>query len=102
MAKTDWKQTDAKVVTVDSIFVRGQEQLIVAFTYEVEDQLYVSRFYTFDSIHEGDSLTVRYNVSNPKQNDLETRQKRINRIAAAVATLIVGAVLLLLWFGLRR
>ena len=98
----DWKQTDAKVVTVDSIFVRGRQQLIVAFTYEVEDQLYVSRFYTFDSIHERDSLTVRYNVSNPKQNDLETRQKRINRIAVAVATLIVGAVLLLLWFGLRR
>jgi hypothetical protein len=102
MAKTDWKQTDAKVVTVDSIYVRGRQQLIVAFTYEVEDQLYVGRFYTFDSIHEGDSLTVRYDVSNPKQNNLETRQKRINRIAVAVAIPIVGAVLLLLWFGLRR
>ena len=102
MAKTDWKQTDGRVVSVDSIYTRGRLQRIVAFTYEVEDQLYEGKFYTFDSIHEGDSLTVRYDVSNPKQNDLETRQKRINRIAVAVAVPVVGAVLLLLWFSLRR
>ena len=102
MAKTDWKQTDGRVVRVDSIYPRGRRQLVVAFTYEIEDQLYEGTFYTFDSIHEGDSLIVRYDVSNPKRNDLDNRQKRINRIAVAVAVPIVSAVLLLLWFSLRR
>jgi hypothetical protein len=102
MAKTDWKQTDGRVVSVDSIYTRGRLQLIVAFTYEVEGQLYKGKFYTFDRIHEGGSLIVRYNVSNPKQNDLEARQKRINQMAVAIAVPIVGAVLLLLWLGLMR
>jgi hypothetical protein len=102
MAKTDWKQTHGRVVSVDSIYPRGRLQLIVAFTYEVEAEFYEGKFYTFDSIHEGDSLIVKYDVSNPKRNDLETRQKHINRIALAVAVPVVGAVLLLLWFSLRR
>ena len=102
MTKTDWKQTDGRVVGVNSIYTRGRLQLIVAFTYEVEDQRYGGTFYTFDSIHEGDSVIVRYDVSNPKQNDLEARQKRINRIAVAVAVAVVVAVLLFLWFSLKR
>ena len=52
MARAGWKQTDGRVVSVDSISTRGRLQLIVAFTYEVEDELYEGKFYTFDSIHE--------------------------------------------------
>ena len=102
MAKADWKQTDGRVVSVDSIYTRGRRQLIVAFTYEVGDDLYESKFYTFDSIREGNSVVVKYDVSNPRRNDLETRQKRINRIAVAVGVPILGAVLFLLWFSLSR
>jgi len=102
MSKTAWRQTDGKVVSIESISRHGRLQLIVAFTYEVEDELYEGKFCTFDPVHEGDSLIVRYNVSNPKQNDLETRQRRINRIAIAVAVPIVSAALLLLWFSLKR
>jgi len=71
MAKTDWKQTNGRVVSVDSIYARGRLQLIVACTHEVEDQLYEGKFYTFNSIHEGVSLTVRYDVSNPRKITLK-------------------------------
>ena len=101
MAKTEWRQTDGKVVSVESIYPRGRLQLIVAFTYEVDGELYRGKFGTFDSINEGSTLIVRYDVSDPRRNDLENRQKRINRIAVAVAIPVVVAVLLLLWFGLR-
>jgi len=101
MGKTDWKQTDGRVVRVDSMYPRGRLQLIVAFSYEVEDQLYEGTFYTFDSIQEGDSLIVRYDVSDPKHNNLESRKKRTNRIAFAVAVPILCIVLLLLWLTLR-
>jgi hypothetical protein len=101
MAKTEWKQTDGKVVSVESIYPRGRLQLIVAFTYEVDGELYHGKFGTFDPINQGNSLIVRYDVSNPQRNDLEARQKRINRIAVAVAVPVVIAALLLLWFGMR-
>jgi hypothetical protein len=53
-------------------------------------------------MQEGDSLLVPYDVSNPSHNRLEARQARINRVALVVAVPIVGVVLLLLWFILRR
>lgn len=102
MAKTDWKQTEGKVVKVDSMWTRGRRQLTIAFTYRVGDELHESEFYTFDTIHEGDSLAVRYDPSNPKRNDLNTRQTRINRIAFAVAVPIVVAALWLLWVSILR
>jgi len=40
-------------------------------SHEVEDQLYEGKFYTFNSIHEGVSLTVRYDVSNPRKITLK-------------------------------
>ncbi len=102
MSKPDYKQTNGRVVSVDSVSTRGRLQLIVAFAYEVEEELYEDKFYTFDSIHIGDSLIVTYDVLDPKRNDLGTRQTHINRIAVAVAVPLVSAVLLLLWFSLRR
>lgn len=102
MAKTDWKQAQGRVVKVDSMCTRGRRQLTVTCTYRVGDELYEGKFYTFDSIHEGDSLTVRYDLSNPKRNDLDTRQTRINRIAFAVAVPIAVAILWLLWFSVLR
>jgi hypothetical protein len=102
MAKTKWKQVDGRVVSVDSMSARGRRQLTVIFTYEVESQSYEGKFYTFDSMHEGDSLIVPYDVSNPRHNKLEARQARINRIALAIAVPTIVVVLLLLWFSLRR
>lgn len=102
MAKTDWKQAEGKVVKVDSMSTRGRLQLTVAFTYRVGDELHEGEFYTFDTIHEGGSLAVRYDPSNPKRNDLNTRQRRINRIAFAVAVPIAVAALWLLWLSVLQ
>ena len=102
MAKTEWGEADGRVVSVDSMTTRGRRQLTVTFTYIVGNQSYKGKFYTFDSMQEGDSLLVPYDVSNPSHNRLEARQARINRVALVVAVPIVGVVLLLLWFSLRR
>jgi len=100
MPKTNWEQTAGRVIHIDSIYPRGRRQLIVAFTYEVEGKIYEGTLYTFDSMHEGDSLVVKYDPLDPKRNDFQTRQKLINRVAVAVP--LAGAALLLLWFSLRR
>ena len=102
MAKTKWNQADGRVVSVDSMSTRGRRQLTVIFTYVVGNQSYKGKFYTFDSMQEGDSLLVPYDVSNPSHNKLEAKQARINRVALAIAVPVVGVVLLLLWFSLRR
>jgi hypothetical protein len=68
----------------------------------VGNQSYKGKFYTFDSMQEGDSLLVPYDVSNPSHNKLEARQARMNLIALAIAVPTVGVVLLLLWFSMRR
>jgi Protein of unknown function (DUF3592) len=102
MAKTEWSQADGRVVSVDSMSTRGRRQLTVTFTYFVGNQSYKGKFYTFDSMQEGDSLLVPYDVSNPSHNRLEARQARINRVALVIAIPVVGVVLLLLWFSLRR
>jgi hypothetical protein len=102
MPKTNWEQTAGRVIHIDSIYPRGRLQFIVAFTYEVEGKVYEGTLYTFDSIHEGDSLVVKYDPLDPKRNDFETRQKLINRVAVAVAVPLAGAALLLVWFSLRR
>ena len=101
MAKTGWRQVDGKVTSVDSIFTRGRRELIVTFTYNVEGHLYEGKFFTFDPIPEGASLIVEYDVSDPKRNSFESRQKRVNRIAVAVALPVIAAALLLLWFSLK-
>ena len=102
MAKTEWNQVEGRVVRVDSISARGRRQLTVVFTYVVGNQSYKGKFYTFDSMQEGDSLLVPYDVSNPSHNKLEARQARMNLIALAIAVPTVGVVLLLLWFSMRR
>ncbi len=102
MAKTEWNQTDGRVVRIDSMTTRGRRQLTVTFTYVVGNHSYEGKFYTFDSMQEGDSLVVPYDVSNPSHNKLEARQARINRIALVIAVPVVGVALLLLWFSLRR
>jgi hypothetical protein len=102
MPKTGWKQADGRVTSVDSIATRGRRELIVTFTYNVEGHPYKSKFYTFDSIQEGASLVVEYDVSNRMRNNFESGQKRINGIAFAVALPLVIAALLLLWFSLKR
>jgi hypothetical protein len=99
---THWKHAEGRVVSVDSTCTRGRLQLTVAFTYRVADELYKGKFYTFDSVQEGDSVDVRYDLSNPNRNDLDTRQTRINRIVFAVALPITVAVLWLLWFTVLR
>ena len=100
MTKTDWRQAEGRVVKVASMYTRGQ--LTVVFTYRVEDELYEGKYYTFDSIHEGDSLIVRYDPLNPKRNNVETKHARIKRIAFAVAVSIAVAVLFLVWFSVQR
>lgn len=102
MAKTEWNHTDGRVVRVDSMSTRGRRQLTVIFTYVVGNQSYEGKFYTFDSMREGDSLLVPYDASNPSRNKLEARQTRINRVALIIAVPIVSVVVLLLWFSLRR
>jgi hypothetical protein len=98
MARTDWKQAEGRVTSIDTIYPRGRKQLIVKFDYVVAGQSFEGKFGTFDSVHEGDPIIVNYNASNPKQNQFETRDKRKNRIAFGIATLWLVAFLLLLWF----
>lgn len=102
MAKKGWKQADGRVTSVDSIATRGRRQLTVGFTYEVAGHAYEGKFYTFDSIHQGAPLIVEYEISNPKHNNFENRQSRINRIAFVGALLVVAVALILLSFSLQR
>lgn len=95
MAKTKWNQADGRVVSVDSMSTRGRRQLTVTFTYVVGNHSYEGKFYTFDSMQEGDSLLVPYDVSNPSHNKLEAKQARINQVTLVIAVPIVGVVLLL-------
>ncbi len=78
MAKTEWKQTDGKVVSVGSMSTRGRLQFIVRFTYEVEGETYEGKFYTFNLTHKDDPPMVKYDVSIPIKNKLAARQERIN------------------------
>lgn len=100
--ETEWNHTDGRVVRVNSISTRGRTQLTVTFTYVVGNQSYEGKFYTFDSMREGDPLLVPYDASNPSRNKLEARQTRINLVALIIAVPIVSVVVLLLWFSLRR
>ena len=74
----------------------------MGFIYEVEDETYQGKFYTFDLIHKGDPLIVKYDVSIPSKNNLAARQRRITWISVLVAVPVLSACLLLLWFSLRR
>ncbi len=98
MAKTEWKQADGRVVRIDTISTRGRRQLIVTFSYEVHGQLYEGELYTFKSMHEGQTLLVEYDPSNPKLTRFEANYKRTWRIWwFAAATVLAGALLLGLW-----
>ena len=98
MSKTDWKQTDGKVVKIESIYPRGRRQLIVTFSYEVKGQPYEGELYTFRPMHEGDALSVKYDASNPALTEFAIKYKRIWRIWWFVmTTILVSALAVLLW-----
>jgi hypothetical protein len=100
---TDWKQADGRVVRVESIYPRGRRQLIVKFSYEVQGRLYEGELYTFESMHEGDLLKVKYDVSNPQLIEFQAKYKRTWRIWWFVMTTILGgAFLVMLWATAKR
>ena len=98
MAETDWKQTDGKVVRIESIYPRGRRQLIVTFSYEVDGKLYEGELYTFKSMHEGQSIDVKYDAANPELTEFKAKYKRTWRIWWSVMVIVAGAFLVVLWF----
>src|ERR1700722_4993321 len=71
MAKTEWSQADGRVVSVDSMSTRGRRQLTVTFTYFVGNQSYKGKFYTFDSMQEGDRSSCHMTCQIPVTTDLK-------------------------------
>ena len=103
MARTEWKQTNGKVTKIEAIYPRGRLQLIVRFSYEVQGHLFNGVLYTFKSMQEGDSLEVRYDATNPKVTEFDARYRRSWRIWWSVmATILVGAFVILLWARATR
>jgi hypothetical protein len=103
MATTDWKQADGRVVRIESISTRGRRQLIVVFSYEVCGQIFEGELYTFKSMHKGDMLRVQYDPSNPKLTRFEADYRRTWRVWwFAAATVVAGALLLMLWIHVTR
>lgn len=103
MAKTEWKQAVGKVISIKSIYPRGRLQLIVTYSYEVQEQVYTGELYTFKSMHEGDSLNVKYDASNPNLTEFGVKYRRTWRIWWFVmGTILAAAFLVMLWVTTTR
>jgi hypothetical protein len=59
MPKTNWEQTDGRVVKVESIYPKGRRQFIVTFSYEVQGHRYEGKLGTFKSMNVGISDKCR-------------------------------------------
>jgi len=76
VAKTDWKDADGAVTSVERREGRGGPIFIVSFNYKVGEHWY-GGFYTTDAeMKEGDYLPVRYDPDDPDRNDLVEQEKR--------------------------
>ncbi len=96
MAKTDWKDADGTVATVERADGRGGPIYTVVFTYQVDGHWCGGTFTTGDEYKVGDSVAVRYDPKHPDRNDLSVQESRKKWMVAAVV-----AVLFLIFALLR-
>jgi len=86
VAKTDWKDADGTVTSVEQSDGRGGPIFVVSFNYKVGEHWYGGFYTTNEEMKEGDYLPVQYDPNNPDRNDLvehENRQKLWGWIGAA-------------------
>ena len=94
MARTDWKDIDGTVASVERVDGRGGPTFTVVFTYEVEGHWCGGTFTTSDEYRKGDSVSVRYDPRDPDRNDLSVKEGRKKWILWGIAIIVA---LLFLW-----
>jgi Protein of unknown function (DUF3592) len=101
VAKTDWIETKGVIASVERQFLLDygrQPSWVVVFTYKADGHYYSGTLnnYSYDAPLVGETLTLRYDPSNPDRNDLVEKNKRAKWIGAGI--FVLG---LLLWQLLR-
>jgi Protein of unknown function (DUF3592) len=92
VAKTDWKDADGTVTSVDRRDGRYGPFFDVSFNYKVGEHWYGGYFSGQSEYAAGDSIVVRYNPANPDENDLVDGQKRSNLIRWILLGLLLAWV----------
>ncbi len=75
MAKTDWKDIDGTVASVEVQQGRYGISYTVVFTYEVDGHWCGGTFTSNDAYQVGDSVAVRYDPKDPDRNDLDVKEQ---------------------------
>jgi hypothetical protein len=97
VAKTDWKDIDGTVASVERVDGRNGANYTVVFTYEVNGHWCGGTFHTTDEYRVGDSVPVRYDPLDPDRNDLSVKEARNKWILWSVL-IAVGLILLCVSF----
>jgi hypothetical protein len=93
--KTDWRDIDGTVASVDRDPGSRYEQYVVAFTYVVDGHWCGSTFSTNVAYRVGDTIPVRCDAANPDRNDLSEGYRRNRWLAWVVAAVVLLIVVLI-------
>jgi len=85
VAKTEWKETQGKIESVELNFSPVAKSTVV-FTYKVDGSWYSGTFtnYAYPAPQVGDPLVVRYDATNPERNDVVEKPQRAKWIVAGI------------------
>jgi hypothetical protein len=89
VAKTDWKEAKGTVASVLESHSKGGNIYEVVFTYTVDGSYFGGTFTTMAYHREGETLPVRYNPSNPEENNF-TKREAILRWVYVVFFVLMG------------
>jgi len=96
VAKTDWRETDGEVASVERHRNRSSEWYTIVFTYKVDDHWYGGTYTSFDEYRKGDSLPLKYDPADPARNNLVERETKLHWLKI-IGLVLLGIAVISIW-----